>query len=101
MDHFQTVGYLKEVYVKSFGGQKGGSSEPPRTPPPPAYVRACNDKQMIEDALKGKNRKLLVKPDMCPLEVYKIMLECWAHDLEQRATFEKLFQLLTSIHNNV
>ena len=25
-----------EVYIKSFGGQKGGSLEPPRTPP--AYV---------------------------------------------------------------
>ena len=37
---------------------------------------------IIEDALKGKNRKLLVKPDMCPLEVYKIMLECWAHNSE-------------------
>ena len=22
-----------DVYIKSFGGQKGGSSEPPRTPP--------------------------------------------------------------------
>ena len=37
MDHFQTVGYLKcavlEVYIKSFGGQKGGSLEPPRTSP--------------------------------------------------------------------
>ena len=58
-------------------------------------------KQIIEDALKGKNRKILVKPDMCPLEVYKIMLECWAHNSDQRATFEELFQLLTSIHNNV
>ena len=60
-----------------------------------------SDKQMIDDALKGKNRKLLVKPDMCPLKVYKIMLECWAHDFEQRATFEKLFQLLISTHNDV
>ena len=24
---------IKAVYIKSFGGQKGGSSEPPRTPP--------------------------------------------------------------------
>ena len=30
-----------EVYIKSFGGQKGGSLEPPRTPPAygPAYQR--------------------------------------------------------------
>ena len=60
-----------------------------------------SDKQMIEDALKGKNRKLLARPYMCPLKVYKIMLECWAHNSEQRATFEQLFQLLTSIHRNV
>ena len=54
-----------------------------------------SDKQVIEDALKGKNRKILAKPVVCPLEVYKIMLECWAHNSEQRATFEQLFQLLT------
>ena len=57
-----------------------------------------SDKQVIEDALKGKNRQTLVRPHMCPLEVYKIMLECWAHNSKQRATFEELFQLLTSIH---
>ena len=58
--------------------------------------RDMSDKQVVEDALKGKNRNKLAKPDMCPLEVYKIMLECWAHNSKQRATFEKLFQLLTS-----
>ena len=60
-----------------------------------------SDKQVIEDALKGKNLKILARPDMCPLEVYKIMLECWAHNSEQRATFEELFQLLTSVYHNV
>ena len=35
-----------------------------------------SDKQVVEDALKGKNRKTLARPDMCPLKVYKIMLEC-------------------------
>ena len=60
-----------------------------------------SDKQVIEDALKGKNRKILSKPVMCPLEVYKVMLECWAHNSEQRATFEQLFQLLTSVHHCV
>ena len=60
-----------------------------------------SDRQVIEDAVKGKNRKILVKPDMCSLEVYKIMLECWAHNFEQQATFEKLFQLLTSIRNDL
>ena len=56
-----------------------------------------SDKQVVEDALRGKNRTLLAKPDMCPLKVYKIMLECWEHNSNERVTFEKLFQLLTSI----
>ena len=59
-----------------------------------------SDKQLIENAFKGKNRKLLARPYMCSLEVYKVMLECWAHNPEQRATFEQLFQLLTSVHRN-
>ena len=37
VDHLQTVGHLKCIAswrcIKSFGGQKGGSSEPPRTSP--------------------------------------------------------------------
>ena len=53
-----------------------------------------SDKQVVENALKGKNRKTLARPDMCPLKVYKIMLECWEHNSYQRATFEELFQLL-------
>ena len=58
-----------------------------------------SDKQLIEDALKGKNRKILAKPDLCPLKLYKIMLECWEHNSELRTTFEELFQLLTSIES--
>ena len=56
-----------------------------------------SDKLVVENALKGKNRKILTKPDMCPLKVYKIMLECWEHNSDQRATFQILFQLLTTI----
>ena len=57
-----------------------------------------SDKQVVENALKGKNRKTLPRPDMCPLKVYKIMLECWEHNSDQRATFEELFRLLASIY---
>ena len=59
-----------------------------------------SDKQVIEDAIKSKNRKLLPKPKMCPFEVYETMLKCWAHNPKQRATFDELFQLLTSIHSD-
>ena len=60
-----------------------------------------SDKQVVEDALKGKNRTILTRPYMCPLEVYKIMLKCWEHNSKQRVTFEELFQLLTSIHPDI
>ena len=60
-----------------------------------------SDELVVEDALKGKNRKTLARPDMCPLEVYKIMLECWEHNSDQRATFQILFQLLTTIHSSL
>ena len=60
-----------------------------------------SDKQVVESALKGKNRKILAKPDMCPIKVYIIMLKCWEHSSDQRATFDKLLQLLTSIHSNI
>ena len=56
-----------------------------------------SDKQVVDDAIKGKNRKLLARPDMCPPEVYEIMLKCWEHNTKQRATFEELYQLLSLI----
>ena len=59
-----------------------------------------SDKQVVEDALKGKNREILAKPNMCPVEVYKIMLECWPHNSRRRAAFQELFQLLTSFQND-
>ena len=59
-----------------------------------------SDKQVIHDAIKGKNRKLMAKPDMCPPEVYDIMLKCWVHRPIQRPTFEQLFQLLSSIRSD-
>ena len=59
-----------------------------------------SDKQLIDDAIKGKNRKLLAKPEMCPPEVYDIMLKCWVHRPSQRATFEELFQLLSSLSSD-
>ena len=59
-----------------------------------------SDKQVIDDAIRGKNRQLLAKPDICPPEVYGIMLKCWAHRPSQRATFEELFQLLSSIRSH-
>ena len=58
-----------------------------------------SDKQVVDDAIKGQKRRLLAKPEMCPPEVYNIMLKCWAHNTKKRATFEELFQLLDSIRS--
>ena len=59
-----------------------------------------SDELVVEDALKGKNRKILAKPDMCLVEVYKIMLDCWPHNSRRRATFQELLQLLTFFKND-
>ena len=56
-----------------------------------------SDQDFIKDAIKGKNRKLLVKPAACPPEVYEIMFKCWPHDPSERATFEELFGMLSTI----
>ena len=58
-----------------------------------------SDTQVVDDAIKGKNRKLLARPYMCPIKVYEIMLKCWEHNTQQRATFEELFQLLSTMHS--
>ena len=57
-----------------------------------------SDEQVIKAAIKGNNHKVLARPEMCPLEVYEIMLKCWVDNSEQRATFAQLFQLLISLH---
>ena len=55
------------------------------------------DRQLVEDACKGPNRTLLSRPQECPVNVYQIMTQCWVHDPSQRATFEELYEMLSSI----
>ena len=55
------------------------------------------DRQLVEDACKGPNRTLLSHPHECPVNVYQIMTRCWVHDPSQRATFEELYEMLSSI----
>ena len=55
------------------------------------------DRQLVEDACKGPNRTLLSRPQECPVNVYQIMTQCWVHDPSQRATFEELYKMLSSI----
>ena len=57
-----------------------------------------NDHQIIIDIMLGPKRKLLPKPDICPDEVYDIMLRCFVHDERQRANFSELYNKLYEIY---
>ncbi|XP_065917873.1 class II receptor tyrosine kinase-like [Dysidea avara] len=57
------------------------------------------DQQVIDSALKGEKRILMVKPDNCPDELYEVMLSCWVHDPSKRANFTDLFDALKEITN--
>lgn len=57
-----------------------------------------NDQQLIIDIMLGPNRKCLPKPDICPDEVYQIMLRCFVHDARQRANFNELYNKLYEIY---
>ena len=61
-------------------------------------LKDLSDQEIVQDAIKGENRKLLDKPKACPPEVYKIVLKCWAGKPSQRASFEELYGLLSAIN---
>ena len=61
-------------------------------------LKDLSDQEIVQDAIKGENRKLLDKPEACPPEVYEIMLKCWAGEPSQRASFEELYGLLSAIN---
>ena len=61
-------------------------------------LKDLSDQEIVQDAIKGENRKLLDKPEACPPDVYKIMLKCWAGEPSQRASFEELYGLLSAIN---
>ena len=57
------------------------------------------DQAVIDNALKGKDRLLMSKPEDCPDEIYEVMLRCWVHDPTKRATFAELYDTLKEINN--
>ena len=61
---------------------------------------SMKDQELINDALKGKSRTPLERPEACPPEVFAMMMKCWEHDSSQRPTFEELFEMLSSLSNN-
>jgi hypothetical protein len=55
------------------------------------------DRELVLDACKRSDRIILSCPTACPEEVYHVMLKCWKHEASERATFEDLYQLLSSL----
>ena len=54
------------------------------------------DMEVVEDATK-ENRTLLNNPDECPLDVYRVMLDCWEAVPNRRASFDTLHSMLLSL----
>ena len=53
-----------------------------------------SDEKVIYNAMKREYRQFPVKPVACPQSVYEVMEICWAVDMRQRATFQKLMKIL-------
>ena len=56
------------------------------------------DQEIIQDAIKGDNRILLKRPEVCPEDVYSVMLRCWEYRIQERACFNEVFNSLSTIH---
>ena len=55
-----------------------------------------DDTEVVANATENtESRMLLEKPGGCPQEVYEVMLMCWAEEPEDRATFERLQDVLS------
>ena len=53
-----------------------------------------SDEDYISDTMKGAGRKVLQKPDICPRDVYDVMMRCWIHEPNMRADFEEIYSRL-------
>ena len=59
------------------------------------------DQEMIDDAVKGPNRKIPEQPEICPSDVYDIMTSCLRHEPSERATFSVLHDQLKACDSNI
>lgn len=50
--------------------------------------------EVINDATKGRKRTLLKRPEICPQQVYDVMMRCWVHEPSVRADFEEIYSRL-------
>ena len=55
-----------------------------------------DDREVVEDAVKGPDRMQLERPARCPEDIYQIMRKCWFYEPSQRPTFDELYTLLSN-----
>ena len=60
-----------------------------------------SDQEMIDDAVKGANRKIPGQPTICPIDVYDIIKSCLRHEPSERASFIVLYDQLKECNSNV
>ena len=60
-----------------------------------------SDQEMIDDAVKGPNRKIPDQPEICPSDIYNIMTSCLRHEPSERATFSVLHDQLKECNSNI
>ena len=56
------------------------------------------DEEVIADAIRGPDRKIPEKTEVCPEDVYDIMLRCWVHEPSMRADFGEIYSRLFMIY---
>ena len=56
------------------------------------------DEEVIADAIRGPDRKIPERTEVCPQDVYDIMLRCWVHEPSMRADFGEIYSRLFMIY---
>ena len=59
-----------------------------------------SDQQLIENAIKGKDRMIPQQPENCPNDVYTVMKGCFQHEPSERAGFDVLCDQLNELYSN-
>ena len=60
-----------------------------------------NNQQMVEDAIKGANRKIPDQPENCPDDIYCIIKSCLRHEPSKREDFSVLCDQLNDYYTNI
>ena len=56
------------------------------------------DEEVIADAIRGPDRKILPRPTTCTQELYQIMQRCWVNEPSMRADFGEIYSRLFMIY---